>query len=94
MGRERRRGGCDTGELSPVAENRGSRAWGHRVGDLREACRHGQGEGWEKNAWGGRGRRIREYLVTIVLHACDLDLGKRSGSGGRQEVLRRLEQYL
>jgi hypothetical protein len=81
--------GRHVGQAAPAAARAG-RCAGH----LREAYRHGQGEGWEKNAWGGRGRRIREYLVTVALHACDLDLGKRSGSGRSQEVLRRLEQYL
>jgi hypothetical protein len=45
-------------------------------GGLRGARDHGRGEEWEKDVWGWRGRRIRAYLVTAVLHACDLDLGK------------------
>jgi hypothetical protein len=33
-------------------------------GSTRGAYRHGRGEGWEKNVWGGRGRRICAHLVT------------------------------
>jgi hypothetical protein len=43
---------------------------------------------WRLETRGG----MSTYLVSAALLACDL--GKRSGSGKRQEVLRRLERYL
>jgi hypothetical protein len=43
---------------------------------------------WRLETRGG----MSAYLVSAALHACDL--GKRSGSRGRHEVLRRLEWYL
>jgi hypothetical protein len=43
-----------------------------------EGCRHGRGEGWEKNAWGGREQRERTRDPCVASNRCPSSL--RSGS--------------